>query len=112
MDVGYIDLSIGLTQELADGTYTYLYGVSRIAQCTASNPQYFLGDALAACGGLLHGLRAFVCHIGDKDQAGSNPRAENNERIKDTCNLCLQPIPYNIRRFIAFVDCWTGSNPH
>jgi RHS repeat-associated protein len=33
---------------LEDGTNTYLYGVSRIAQYDASGPQYFLGDALGS----------------------------------------------------------------
>jgi RHS repeat-associated protein len=33
---------------LEDGTNTYLYGVSRIAQYGASSPQYFLGDALGS----------------------------------------------------------------
>jgi hypothetical protein len=43
-----LDLNAGLTQVLQDGTNTYLYGVSRIAQYDASSPQYFLGDALGS----------------------------------------------------------------
>jgi YD repeat-containing protein len=43
-----MDLNAGLTQVLQDGTNTYLYGVSRIAQYDASSPQYFLGDALGS----------------------------------------------------------------
>jgi hypothetical protein len=43
-----LDLNTGLTQVLEDGTNTYLYGVSRIAQYDASSPQYFLGDALGS----------------------------------------------------------------
>jgi len=45
------DLNAGLTQVLSDGTNTYLYGVDRIAQLPANNPQkadYFLGDALGS----------------------------------------------------------------
>jgi hypothetical protein len=38
--------AMGLTQVLADGSNTYLYGNSRIAQYTSTTPAYFLGDAL------------------------------------------------------------------
>ncbi len=41
-------LEAGLTQVIDDGTNTYLYGMSRIAQYDASGPQYFLGDALGS----------------------------------------------------------------
>jgi len=37
----------GLTQVLADITYTYLYGNGRIAQYSATT-EYFLGDALGS----------------------------------------------------------------
>jgi len=43
-----LDLAAGLTQVLAGGTYTYLYGQGRIAQqsgATSLGLQYFLGDA-------------------------------------------------------------------
>ncbi|MEK7784491.1 MAG: hypothetical protein AAB658_03555, partial [Chloroflexota bacterium] len=44
-----LDLNAGLTQVLADGTNTYLYGNGRIAQnSTANGKQYFLGDALGS----------------------------------------------------------------
>ena len=42
-----LDLAAGLTQVLADGTETYLYGNGRIAQYD-SEAQYFLGDALGS----------------------------------------------------------------
>lgn len=41
-----MDLNTGLTQVLADGTNTYLYGATRIGQFTTSDSAYFLGDAL------------------------------------------------------------------
>ena len=41
-----LDLNAGLTQVLADGKNTYLYGYERIAQFNASETGYFLGDAL------------------------------------------------------------------
>ena len=44
-----LDLTASLTQVLADGTTTYLYGAGRIAQnSTANGKQYFLGDALGS----------------------------------------------------------------
>ncbi len=43
-----LDLNAGLTQVLADGTSTYLYGAGRIAQQSAAGKQYFLGDALGS----------------------------------------------------------------
>jgi len=41
-----MDLNIGLTQALSDGTNTYIYGVDRIAQTQGSTTEYFLEDAL------------------------------------------------------------------
>jgi YD repeat-containing protein len=43
-----LDLAGGLTQVLADGARTYLYGAGRIAQFTGENAEYFLGDALGS----------------------------------------------------------------
>ena len=43
-----LDLAAGLTQVLADGTFTYLYGNGRIAQATVTQTAYFLGDALGS----------------------------------------------------------------
>jgi len=43
-----LDLNAGLTQVLADGTSTYLYGNGRIAQYAGTTPAYFLGDALGS----------------------------------------------------------------
>jgi RHS repeat-associated protein len=42
-----LDLNAGLTQVLADGTNTYLYGNGRISQTDIST-EYFLGDALGS----------------------------------------------------------------
>jgi YD repeat-containing protein len=41
-----LDLYSGLTQVLADGTNTYLYGNGRITQDDGNRIDYFLGDAL------------------------------------------------------------------
>jgi len=41
-----LDLNSGLTQVLSDGSNTYLYGLGRIAQQSASGKEYFLHDAL------------------------------------------------------------------
>jgi RHS repeat-associated protein len=44
-----LDLAGGLTQVLADGTHTYLYGNGRIAQYSMwIGEEYFLGDALGS----------------------------------------------------------------
>jgi hypothetical protein len=43
-----LDLDNWLTQVLADGTNTYLYGTGRIAQYDASAAEYFLTDALGS----------------------------------------------------------------
>ncbi len=46
-----LDLATGLTQVLADGTNTYLYGNGRISQSPIPDsqlPEYFLGDALGS----------------------------------------------------------------
>jgi RHS repeat-associated protein len=43
-----LDLVAGLTQVLADGTNTYLYGMGRIAQVGSNGAEYFLGDALSS----------------------------------------------------------------
>ena len=43
-----LDLNTGLTQVLADGTHTYLYGYGRIAQDDGADVVYFLPDALGS----------------------------------------------------------------
>jgi YD repeat-containing protein len=43
-----LDTNAPLTQVLSDGADTYLYGVSRIAQVSATSREYFLGDALGS----------------------------------------------------------------
>jgi RHS repeat-associated protein len=47
-----LDLNTGLTQVLADGTYTYLYGNGRISQHPLTpdtgTPEYFISDALGS----------------------------------------------------------------
>ncbi len=42
------DLASGLTQILEDGTYTYIYGLGRIAQVNGPETEYFLGDRLGS----------------------------------------------------------------
>jgi RHS repeat-associated protein len=43
-----LDIASGLTQVMEDGTYLYLYGNDRIAQESATEMSYFLGDALGS----------------------------------------------------------------
>lgn len=50
-----LDLNAGLTQVLADGTNTYLYGLSRIAERQGTANEYYLGDALGSVRQLTNG---------------------------------------------------------
>jgi hypothetical protein len=43
-----MDLNVGLTQALSDGTNTYIYSIDRIAQTQGGTTEYFLGDALGS----------------------------------------------------------------
>jgi len=43
-----MDLNMGLTQALSDGTNTYIYGMGRIAQTAGTGIEFFLGDALGS----------------------------------------------------------------
>ena len=54
-----LDINTGLTQVLADGTSTYLYGQGRIAQVGATD-EYFLGDALSSVRQLVDGGAAIT----------------------------------------------------
>lgn len=49
-----LDINTGLTQVLADGTHTYLYGQGRITQ-DGVETEYFLGDALSSVRQLVDG---------------------------------------------------------
>jgi hypothetical protein len=41
-----LDLNAALTQVLADGTNTYVYGLGRVAERQGTANEYYLGDAL------------------------------------------------------------------
>ncbi len=43
-----LNLNSGLTQVLSDGTNTYLYGLSRLAERGGGTNEYYLGDALGS----------------------------------------------------------------
>jgi RHS repeat-associated protein len=43
-----LDLESGLTEVLSDGSETYLYGRSRMAQVSPAGTEYFLGDVLGS----------------------------------------------------------------
>jgi RHS repeat-associated protein len=59
-----LDLNTGLTQVLADGTNTYLYGSGRIGQFTGADSAYFLGDALGSVRQLVDGNGAVTLSKG------------------------------------------------
>ncbi|MHC1783581.1 MAG: hypothetical protein AB9891_12650 [Anaerolineaceae bacterium] len=50
-----LDLNAGLTQVLADGISTYLYGRNRISREQAGQINYFLPDALGSARTVLEG---------------------------------------------------------
>lgn len=62
-----LDLAAGLTQVLADGTNTYLYGVGRIGEQQSGGRQYHLGDALGS-------VRQLVDASGQVQEPGSAPK--------------------------------------
>lgn len=49
-----LDLNAGLTQVLDDGTHSYTYGLSRLAQVQGTGGEYFLGEALGSVRQLTH----------------------------------------------------------
>ena len=53
-----LDLAAGLTQVLADGEFTYLYGHGRIAQYDGAAFEYFLADGLGSVRQLVDGSGA------------------------------------------------------
>ena len=55
-----LDLNAGLTQVLADGTNTYVYGIARFGQFTSTDSAYFLGDALGSVRQLVDGTGAVM----------------------------------------------------
>jgi RHS repeat-associated protein len=75
-----LDLNTGLTQVLADGTHTYLYGQGRIAQ-VETNPEYFLGDALSSVRQLV-GSEAGVSLLMGYDPFGGALMAEGSGTTK------------------------------
>jgi len=55
-----LDLNAGLTQVLADGANTYLYGNGRIAEYAGVAAEYYLGDALGSVRQLANGSAGVV----------------------------------------------------
>ncbi len=43
-----VDLASGLSQVLSDGTNVYTYGNGRLSQVSATDTEFFLGDALGS----------------------------------------------------------------
>ncbi len=117
-----LDLAGGLTQVLADGTHTYLYGNGRIAQYTGTSAEYFLGDALgsvrqlADANGnvtLAKGYEPYGEVLGSAGNA-STAYGFSNEWTDNTGLVYLRARYYEpaIGRFIA-KDVWEGdfNNP-
>jgi RHS repeat-associated protein len=114
-----VDQAGELTQVLADGTNTYLYGNSRIAQVSCPETQYFMGDALGS-------VRQMVDTIGTETLAkGYEPYGEElssvggassaygftGEWIDNSTNLLYLRARYYdpaSGRFIS-KDSWEGN---
>jgi RHS repeat-associated protein len=114
-----LDLNSGLTQVLADGTNTYLYGNERIAQYSGTNPSYFLGDALGSVRQLVDSTGAVTLTMSFKpfgdvlssQGAGTSVYGFDAE-LKDPTGLVYLRARYyaaGLGRFIS-KDTWNGDS--
>jgi RHS repeat-associated protein len=115
-----LDLNTGLTQVLADGTNTYLYGSGRICQFTGVESAYFLGDALGSVRQLADGT-GVVTMASDYQPYGEKMSSIGSEETTygytgewhdaSTNLLYLRTRYYGseIGRFLTR-DTWEGSN--
>ena len=114
-----LDLNAGLTQVLADGTNTYLYGYDRIAQFSASETGYFLGDALGSVRQMTDASGA-VTLMRNYEPFGSLLNSYGNgeflygytgEQADSTGLIFLRSRYYSsqIGRFLS-KDTWRGDN--
>lgn len=113
-----LDLNGGLTQVLADGANTYLYGNSRIAQKNATNTDYFLGDALGSVRQLVNTTGALT--LTKSYEPFGNPLSSvgNGNSIfqftgeqRDASGLTYLRARYlstNVGRFVT-KDTWLGN---
>ena len=116
-----LDLNNWLSQVLADGTNTYLYGPGRIAQYDAGGGEYFLGDTLGsvrqlsdATGNVI--LAKSYQPFGNVMQSvgtGSSPYGFTNEWTDGNGLVYLRTRYYElgIGRFIT-KDVWPGDFNH
>ena len=113
-----LDLNNGLTQVLADGTNTYLYGNGRIAQYNGSGAEYFLGDALGSVRQLADGSGALTLvksyqpfgNVMQSVGTGSSPYGFTNEWTDGNGLVYLRSRYYSPGngRFIT-KDPWQGD---
>jgi len=112
-----LDINTGLTQVLADGTHTYLYGQGRIAQVGTTN-EYFLGDVLSSVRQLTVDT-AVVTLTRSYEVFGSVMTSEGNGEsvfqftgeVRDGNNLTFLRARYMssvLGRFIS-KDPWVGN---
>jgi YD repeat-containing protein len=83
-----LDLAAGLTQVLADGADTYLYGNGRIAQYSEAGPEYFLNDALG-------GVRQLTDETGEVKLAGRSGTFEDQSALQ-TCKLGQSLLKFRV----------------
>ena len=113
-----LDLNADLTQVLADGTNTYLYGNGRVAQQNVTSTDYFLGDALgsvrqlANASGSVTLARSYEPYGSVLSSAGSGTTIYNfTGEIRDATNLIYLRARYlstSQGRFIS-ADTWPGD---
>ncbi len=116
-----LDLNNWLTQVLADGTNTYLYGAGRIAQYDAGGAEYFLGDALGSVRQLSDDAGAVTLvksyqpfgKVMKSVGTGSSPYGFTNEWTDGNGMIYLRARYYEpgLGRFIT-KDVWPGDFNH
>lgn len=112
-----MDLNTGLTQALSDGTYTYTYGLGRIAQYNTTT-EYFLGDALGSVRqltdayGIVTLVRAYNPYgeVTQTSGAGLTSYGFTSEyQMNDLVYLRARHYAPGTGRFLTR-DTWTGDS--
>jgi RHS repeat-associated protein len=113
-----LDLNGGLTQVLADGTNTYLYGRSRLAETSAAGTAYYLADALGSVRQLADGAGSITLarayrpygEVMGSNGAGATSYGFTGEATDVTGMVYLRARYYapGVGRFISR-DTWAGD---
>ncbi len=113
-----LDLNAGLTQALADGTNTYLYGQGRIAQYHDMEKEYFLGDALGSLRQMVNtsgevtlakGYEPYGEVLSSTGSGATNYGFTNEYTSQGLIDLRARWYSPQIGRFMSS-DTWSGNN--